>query len=106
MKLNIVYKKEKEWFIGHIQEYPDYESQGKTVDELKENLIEIFNDINKGLVPDAEPFQLLEVAIWKEKNWLKQLSQTVVFSYAMVVIMTGIKILNQEKANQSQGILK
>jgi hypothetical protein len=57
-------------------------------------------------VPDAEPFQLLEVAIWKEKNWLKQLSQTVVFSYAMVVIMTGIKILNQEKANQSQGILK
>lgn len=106
MKLNIVFKKEKEWFIGHIQEYPDYESQGKTVDELKENLIEIFNDINKGLVPDAEPFQLLEVAIWKEKNWLKQLSQTVVFSYAMVVIMTGIKILNQEKANQSQGILK
>lgn len=31
MKLNIVYKKEKKWFIGHIQEYPDYESQGKTV---------------------------------------------------------------------------
>jgi hypothetical protein len=34
-------RKEKEWFIGHIQEYPDYESQGNTVDELKENLIEI-----------------------------------------------------------------
>ena len=63
MKLNIVYKKEKEWFIGHVQEYPDYESQGKTMDELKENLIEIYHDINKGLVPDAEPFQLLEVAI-------------------------------------------
>lgn len=63
MQLNIVYKKEKEWFIGHIQEYPDYESQGKTVDELRENLIEIYNDINKGLVPDAEPFQLLKVAI-------------------------------------------
>ncbi len=63
MKLNIVYKKEGEWFIGHIQEYPDYESQGKTVNELGKNLIEIFNDINEGLVPDAEPFQLLEVAI-------------------------------------------
>ena len=63
MKLNIVYKKEKNWFIGHIQEFPDYESQGKTIDELRENLIEIYNDINKGLVPDAEPFQLLEVAI-------------------------------------------
>jgi len=63
MKLNIFYKKEKEWFIGHIQEYPDYESQGKTMDELRENLIEIYNDINKGLVPDAEPFHLSEVAI-------------------------------------------
>jgi len=29
MKLSIVYKKEKECFIGHIQEYPDYESQVK-----------------------------------------------------------------------------
>jgi len=63
MKLNIVYKKEKEWYIGHIQEYPDYESQGKTIDELKGNLIEIHNDIQGGMVPDAEPFQLLEVAV-------------------------------------------
>ena len=63
MKINIVYKKEKEWFIGHIQEYPDYESQGKTLEELKENLLDIYNDIVGGLVPDAEPFHLLEVAI-------------------------------------------
>ena len=47
MKLNIFYKKEKEWFIGHIQEYPYYESQGKTMDELRENLIEIYNGIVK-----------------------------------------------------------
>ena len=63
MEFKIVYKKKKHWFIGHIQEYPDYESQGRTLDELRGNLIEIYNDINKGLVPDAEPFQLLEVAI-------------------------------------------
>jgi len=63
MKLNIVYKNENEWFIGHIQEYPDYESQGKTLDELKENLIEIYTDIQQGLVPNAEPFKVLEMAI-------------------------------------------
>ncbi|MDP2644445.1 MAG: hypothetical protein Q8P24_05865 [Desulfobacterales bacterium] len=63
MKINMVYKKEKRWFIGHIQEYPDYESQGETLEELRENLIEIYDDISKGLVPDAEPFQVLEVAI-------------------------------------------
>jgi len=63
MKLSIVYKKEDIWFVGHIQEYPEYESQGNTLDELKNNLIEIYNDIQNGLVPDAEPFQILEMAI-------------------------------------------
>ncbi len=63
MKINIVYKEEKGWFVGHIQEYPDYESQGKALDELRDNLIEIYDDIKKGLVPDAEPFQIFEVVI-------------------------------------------
>ncbi|MGO9121910.1 MAG: type II toxin-antitoxin system HicB family antitoxin [Desulfomonilaceae bacterium] len=63
MKINIVYKEEQGWFVGHIQEYPDYESQGKTLEELRDNLIEVYNDIRKGLVPDAEPFRILEVAI-------------------------------------------
>jgi predicted RNase H-like HicB family nuclease len=63
MKINIVYKEEQGWFVGHIQEYPDYESQGKTLEELRDNLIEVYDDIRKGLVPDAEPFRILEVAI-------------------------------------------
>jgi hypothetical protein len=42
MKINIIYKEEKGWFVGHIQEYPDYESQGRTLEELKDNLIEIY----------------------------------------------------------------
>ena len=50
MKINIVYKEGEGWFVGHIQEYPDYESQGKTLEELRENLIEIYDDISKGLV--------------------------------------------------------
>lgn len=68
MKISIIYKEEDGWYIGHIQEYPDYESQGKTLDELKKNLIEIYNDIKKGLVPDVKPSKVLELVIWKEKN--------------------------------------
>lgn len=62
MKFNMIYKKKNDWFIGHIQEYPDYESQGKSLDELRDSLVDIYDDINQGLVPDAEPFQLMEVA--------------------------------------------
>jgi predicted RNase H-like HicB family nuclease len=60
---NMIYKRKNDWFIGHIQEYPDYESQGRSLDELRDNLVEIHNDIDQGLVPDAEPFQLMEVAV-------------------------------------------
>ena len=63
MAFNMIYNKKNDWFIGHIQEYPDYESQGKSLDELKENLIEIYTDIRQGVVSDAEPFQLMEVAV-------------------------------------------
>ena len=63
MEFNMIYMKKNDWFIGHIQEYPDYESQGKSLDELKENLIEIYKDIHQGLIPEAEAFQLMEVAV-------------------------------------------
>jgi predicted RNase H-like HicB family nuclease len=63
MKIKIVYKEEGEWYVGHIQEYPEYESQGKTIDELKENLLDIYNDIMLGLVSDVEPSKILELVI-------------------------------------------
>ncbi len=63
MKISIVYKEVDDWYIGHLQEYPEYESQGKTLDELKDNLLEIYHDIIKGLVPEAKPFKVLEVNV-------------------------------------------
>lgn len=63
MKISIIYREEDGWYVGHIQEYPEYESQGKTLDELKENLLDIYNDIRKGLVPDVKPSKVLELTI-------------------------------------------
>ena len=63
MKISIIYKEENGWYVGHIQEYPDYESQGKTLDELKENLLDIYNDIKQGLVSDVKPSKILELVI-------------------------------------------
>lgn len=61
--MRIVYQERDNWFIGHIQEYPDYETQGETLEELKANLMDIHKDIVNGLVPDAEPFKILEIAV-------------------------------------------
>lgn len=32
-------------WVGWLEEYPDYRTQGMTVDELKENLIDIYTDL-------------------------------------------------------------
>jgi len=63
MKISIVYKEEDGWYVGHVQEYPEYESQGETLDELKVNLLEIYNDIKNGLVPDVKPSKILELVV-------------------------------------------
>ncbi len=63
MKINLVYKELDGWFVGHIQEYPEYESQGKSLDELKENVLDIYHDIQNGLVPDAKASYILELNV-------------------------------------------
>jgi len=39
----IIEKGENGWYVGQIEEYPGAISQGKTIDELKENLIDALN---------------------------------------------------------------
>ncbi|MEK6765783.1 MAG: type II toxin-antitoxin system HicB family antitoxin [Planctomycetota bacterium] len=63
MKTCIIYKEDDGWYVGHIREYPDYESQGTTLEELKRNLLEIYNDIKEGLVPDAKPSKIFELVV-------------------------------------------
>lgn len=39
-------------WIGYLEEYPDYMTQGETIEELKENLMDISNELNKGAKRD------------------------------------------------------
>jgi len=68
--VKIVYQKQGNWFVGHIQEYPDYETQGRTIEELKANLIDIYQDISTGLVPDATTFPAW--ALEDTPGWLRR----------------------------------
>lgn len=38
-------------FLGYLEEFPDYRTQGKTIEELKENLIDIYNELTGGAIP-------------------------------------------------------
>ncbi len=51
MKTKFIYYKEDDTWIGWLEEYPDYRTQGETLDELKENLKEIFDELTSGKIP-------------------------------------------------------
>jgi predicted RNase H-like HicB family nuclease len=41
---------DKGMWLGYFQEFPDYLTQGKTVEELRENLRDLYRDLTSGEV--------------------------------------------------------
>lgn len=37
--------------IGWLVEFPDYGTQGESLDELKENLVDIYRELHSGEIP-------------------------------------------------------
>ena len=48
-----VFYQEGDFWIGWLEEYPDYRTQGETIDELKENLKDIYHEISSGAIPSV-----------------------------------------------------
>jgi predicted RNase H-like HicB family nuclease len=48
----IFYQEEDMW-IGWLEEYPDYRTQGATLEELKQNLKDIYKDLKSGQIPSV-----------------------------------------------------
>lgn len=59
----MIYWQENDFWLGYIEEYPDYQTQGLTLEELKENVIDIYNDIKAGLVPNVKKAKVMEIVI-------------------------------------------
>ena len=48
-----VFYQEDDFWIGWLEDYPDYRTQGETLDELKENLKDIYQEISSGAIPSV-----------------------------------------------------
>ena len=51
--IKFIFYQENELWVGWLEEYPDYRTQGTTLDELKENLKDIYEDLSSGKIPHA-----------------------------------------------------
>ncbi len=49
-------------WLGYLEEYPDYMTQGETIQELEENLRDIYNELNSGAIPSVRRVADLDVA--------------------------------------------
>ena len=52
-KIKFIYWFDDNIWVGYIEEYPDYQTQGLTLEELQENLKDIYKDINSGVIPSV-----------------------------------------------------
>jgi predicted RNase H-like HicB family nuclease len=60
--LKYVHWQDEEFFIGHFVDYPDYLTQGKSLEELKENLENLYNDLISEEIPYIKKVDELKIA--------------------------------------------
>ena len=61
-KQKYIYYEEDGIYIGFLEEFPDYRTQGKTLEELQQNLKEIYQELNSGRIPHVYHVGELEFA--------------------------------------------
>ena len=56
----VVWQEDESW-IGFLQEYPDYWTQGEGLEDLKEHLRDLHADLSSGAVPGVRRIEDLVV---------------------------------------------
>ncbi len=60
--LKYVHWQDGEFLLGHFVDYPDYLTQGKSLEELKENLKDLYNDLISNEIPYIKKVDELTIA--------------------------------------------
>ena len=60
-RVKYTYWQDGDMWLGYLGEYPDYMTQGKTLEELEENLRDIYNELRSGNIPCVRRVAELEV---------------------------------------------
>ena len=61
MKLNYTYEMDGTFFVGYLDDYPEHPTQGETLEDFEENLLDIYHMIQDGTL-EARKHGVLELA--------------------------------------------
>ena len=56
-----IHWQDDDMWLGYLEEYPDYHTQGETLEELQDNLRDIYNELNSGNIPCVRKVDELEI---------------------------------------------
>ena len=59
--LRYVYWQDDDMWLGYLDEYPDYMTQGESLDDLQENLKDLYADLVSGEIPGVRRVAELQV---------------------------------------------
>ena len=50
-KVRYVFWEDGDIWLGYLEDFPDYMTQGETEDDLKEHLLDLYKDLTSGDIP-------------------------------------------------------
>jgi predicted RNase H-like HicB family nuclease len=60
--IKYIYWQDGDMWLGYLDEFPDYMTQGATHEELEENLRDIYEELTSGRIPGVRRVAELQVA--------------------------------------------
>lgn len=60
--VRIIYWQEDDGWLGYLEEYPDYWTQGENLDDLEEHLRDLYQDLTGGVIPGVRKVGELRVS--------------------------------------------
>ena len=49
-------------WLGYLDQFPDYMTQGTSFEHLKEHLLDLYQDLSSGVIPNVRQHSELELA--------------------------------------------
>ena len=49
--VGFIYWQDGDWWLGYLEEFPDYKTQGESLEDLKAHLLDLYRDLTSGEIP-------------------------------------------------------
>ena len=63
MNLKYTYEMDGDFYVGYLDDYPEYPTQGENLNDFEENLMDIYNMIKEGVLDARVRHGVLKVAV-------------------------------------------